>query len=263
MSTTAKISIAIIGAFLAVVIAGALGVIIGRASASPAAAPLANVLNPQQPQPPLPPQPGAPKGMGGFGKITAVGADSITVEMRDGRTVTVQVDENTKYNRVTVAEIDLAGLQVGDTVAGPVQPRDDGAFYTPNITVVPEQFPEALGRLFKNAVDHRLGEHLAPMFERMHRQWHQRMEGEAQEIQRRTVTISAIDGNVLTVTLRDGSSRQIAVADDAVIRLGRDPQSTLTLADLQVGQVIITDAPLEAENPIAHRIIVRPQADTP
>ncbi len=246
MSTKAKIAIALVGALLAVAVAGGLGIVIGQASAAGADAPLVNALpapmanalhlaapipTPAASGPATAMTPG-PGGIPAFGKITAIGTDSITVETRNGMTVTLKVDGNTKYNRITVTNIDLSGLKVGDTIAGLIQKQADGTSYAAHITAVPQSLLRNLGLFLRNLFFRRA-------------------------IINHTVTIQAINGNILTVQLKDGTSKDITVADNAVIRLGRNG-ATLTLADLKAGQTIVTDAPLGQANPVAHHIFVRP-----
>jgi hypothetical protein len=75
--------------------------------------------------------------MRGLGKVTEVGADSLTVETRNGETHTILVDAQTVFRVKDVENPTLADIEVDDLVAGVVAKGDDGSLLAKLVAVVP------------------------------------------------------------------------------------------------------------------------------
>ncbi|MBN1580947.1 MAG: hypothetical protein JXA89_09620 [Anaerolineae bacterium] len=73
----------------------------------------------------------------GLGRVTAVGADSLTVEIRNGEAHTILIDADTKFRIKDVEDATLADIQVGDVVAGAVVKQEDGTLLAKLVVVVP------------------------------------------------------------------------------------------------------------------------------
>ncbi len=82
-----------------------------------------------------PPHPPAPRAVG---QVTAVGEDQLTLRLRDGREVTVWVDDHTRFRQIGGGEASLADVEVGLWVAGRGSPSEEGAFRAQVMVLLPQ-----------------------------------------------------------------------------------------------------------------------------
>jgi exosome complex RNA-binding protein Csl4 len=73
----------------------------------------------------------------GLGKVTAVGEDSLTVERRNGESVTLYVDDETLFRIRGIENPTIEDVQVGDLLAGTALRQEDGTLLAKLIIVLP------------------------------------------------------------------------------------------------------------------------------
>jgi Domain of unknown function (DUF5666) len=167
------------------------------------------------PQPPAAPQQRWERGRAGnraMGTITSVGVDRFEIKGRDGKAMTILVNNQTKYNR-DQKSIALEDLKPGDQVFVRGQNNSDQQFTATEVREITEQD-------------------------------RQRFAGS-----RAFGRITAIQGNELTVSNRRQGERVVTVNDQTTFEKDGQP---IALKDLKVGDRIAafgkeTDGKFEAE----------------
>ncbi|MBI2356413.1 MAG: hypothetical protein HYV13_04385 [Candidatus Doudnabacteria bacterium] len=71
-----------------------------------------------------------------FGTVTAVSSTGLTVQTKDGRTVSVTTDSETKFTINRDTQIQLADIKVGNAVAVKGEMKDNNVFEADHVAVV-------------------------------------------------------------------------------------------------------------------------------
>ncbi len=175
------------------------------------AAALAAAAQSQDPGPPRqrPDDPAQGRGEGRRpgvgGTITAISGDSLTLKTMDGRTVTVKLNDQTRY-RKDRQEAKRSDFKVGDMVMVRGEPAGDGTITA--IGVMSRSGTGMAGGLTPEQMRDKMGKEL--------------IAGE----------IKSIDGLKLTIARVDGEAQTIAVDENTSFRKQGE---SVTLADLKPG----------------------------
>lgn len=155
-------------------------------------------------------QSGGPRGRGGAGgTISSVGVDQFVVQRPDGSSLTVQVDDQTRFSDQGKA-IQLEDLKAGDHVMVRARAPEGGAESAGPAAATGPITAAEVRRVPPSAVNAFSGE-------------------------RAFGQITAINGNQLTVQNQQGE-KVIVVSNDTVIRRDRQPA---TLQDFKVGDRVM------------------------
>ncbi len=122
-----------------------------------------------------------------IGQVTAVGDNTFTLKLLDGKTVQIAVDDDTRFRKAGGGEASFADITVGRWVAGAVKPPqegEEGVLHARVVIILPEDFDPA--RL-KN-------------------------------IHRYPGKVSTVGNDSLTIQTRDGQSLTFAVTDQTRFR---------------------------------------------
>ncbi len=122
-----------------------------------------------------------------IGQVTAVGDNTFTLKLLDGKTVQIAVDDDTRFRKAGGGEASFADITVGRWVAGAVKPPqegEEGVLHARLVVILPEDFDPA--RL-KN-------------------------------IHRYPGKVTAVDSDSLTIETRDGQSLTFTVTDKTRFR---------------------------------------------
>ncbi len=135
------------------------------------------------------------------GTITAIGADSITVNSMQGKTVTVKISGDTRFMKDR-QPAKLADFKVGDMIMAGGEPAGENAIQARMVAMRGDmaRMREGLGKEF--------------------------IAGE----------VKAIDGTKLTIARPDGQMQTIEVDENTSFRKGRE---SITLPDIKVGEHVM------------------------
>ncbi|MFC1975845.1 DUF5666 domain-containing protein [Chloroflexota bacterium] len=125
------------------------------------------------------------RGGGLRGEVTAVGDDSLTVATRNGKSVTVNVTDETRIQKLDSGQGSLSDIEVGNMVGVRGQKNDNGSVQARIIVVLP---------------------------------------GDLKDMDRVKGKVTAIEGEVIVVENRQGSQR-ITTNADTKFRIGREEGS--------------------------------------
>jgi len=163
-----------------------------------------------------------------FGKVTAVGKDSVTIAPQGGSDaavgaktpVTIKVTDETRINKQR-EPIKLSEIKTGDTVFA-VGKRDGDSIQAAMVGVVP---PEAIARMSSGQGGGRMpfgpGGQLDPA-----------------DMGKKYIvgTVKAIDETKLTIARTDGQTQEIEVDESTSFRKFRE---SITLPDIKVGDFVM------------------------
>ena len=122
-----------------------------------------------------------------IGQVTAVGDNTFTLELLNGKTVQIAVDDDTRFRKVGGGEASFADITVGRWVAGAVKPPqegEEGVLHARVVVILPEDFDPA--------------------------RW--------KDVRRYPGKVTAVGNDSLTIQTRNGQSLTFAVTDQTRFR---------------------------------------------
>jgi Cu/Ag efflux protein CusF len=163
-----------------------------------------------------------------FGKVTAVGKDSVTISPQGGSDaavdaktpVTIKVTDDTRINKQR-EPIKLSEIKAGDTVFA-VGKRNGNSIQAAMVGVVP---PEAIARMSSGQGGGRMPFGPGGQFD-------------PADMGKKYIvgTVKAIDETKLTITRTDGQAQEIEVDENTSFRKFRE---SITLPDIKVGDFVM------------------------
>ncbi len=160
-----------------------------------------------------------------IGQVTAVGDNTFTLKLLDGKTVQIAVDDDTRFRKAGGGEASFADITVGRWVAGAVKPPqagEEGVLHARVVIILPEDFDPAR---WKNT---------------------HRYPGKVTAVGTDSLTIETRDGQTLTFAVtdqtrfrsRDGAMKSLAdlKPDMPVMVIAKDENGQLTALVVVAGR---------------------------